>query len=634
MKETLLLLCFLFNFCHSFSQEKRIDSIVDQFKKCKIDTTRIDLLFSACSYYRDVNPEKTIHYGLIALQIALDIKDEKRSALLYDMVGQGYEQVGNISNAIINFDKSYKIAYKTHNSKAIAGIKLNLGACYTDIGNYPLAIEYCKIAIEYFTKFKDTIGVCRSDIYLSDALFKSGSPDEALYYLERARRISLDNDNYLLHYIYTNFAEAYYLKKNYSLAIINASKAAVISDSLNDLYSGSADILIYAKVYLAMNDLKGAKTNVQKGLKIAQASNIRESLVEAYNIYSNVLEKENNYKEAFKYKCLYMIANDSDQSASNNNIVQSFENERKAQDLAVIKAEEKQKDAELKNQRLLIAAILGTLIVLIGLTILISYSRNKLMTANLAIERANRELKNYNEQIKHQSEHIEELGKLKDRLFAIISHDLRGPLKNLQSFLNLLVTEKLSIVKFNEILPILVRGVSNTTDLVENLLYWSKSQLKGATVNKTYFDVNSLIQNQLVLFENQVVEKQIKLSNQTPLNTIIYADKSMIDLVLRNLVYNAIKFCNKEGHVEVTAKCIEGFLEISVTDSGVGIAPENIEKIFQTKEKYTTLGTNNEIGTGLGLLLCKEFIEQNNGIIGVESGEGKGTRFWFTVSNG
>ena len=250
----------------------------------------------------------------------------------------------------------------------------------------------------------------------------------------------------------------------------------------------------------------------------------------------------------------------------------------------------------------------------------------------MEIERAYKELKTSHEQIRKQTAHIEELSSIKDRLFAIISHDLRGPLKNLYSFLNLLVTERLSQERFYEILPILIRGVSNTTNLVENLLYWSKSQLNGATISKTSFDINTLVQNQISLFENQAAEKKIILTNETLMNTLVNADENMIDLVLRNLVYNAIKFCNSGCQIRVTSKTLEQFIEISVIDNGVGIATENIDKIFQTKEKFTTLGTDKESGTGLGLLLCKDFIEKNNGTIGVESEVGKGTRFWFTLT--
>ena len=630
MKHTLLLL-FLFQITFSNAQQKATDSLINLYSKCKIDTQRIDLSLSICNNYRDISPNKSIRFGKSAIKIAENIVDNKRLTLLYDIVGQCYDQIGDISNAIYYFNESFRIAYSIHDSKALARIKLNLGACYTDIGNYPLAIEYCKIAIEYFEKNKDNLGVCRSEIYTSDALYKSGNADDAFYYLERAKRISLKSNHYLMHYIYTNTAEAFYLKKEFALAIENVSKSQIISDSLNDLYAAAANYLLLSKVYLSLNDPKKAKLNVLKGLEIAKSSNIRESLVEAYNIYSNVLEKERNYADAFKYKCLFMTANDSDQSASNNNIIQTFENERSSHYLAMIKAKEKQKEAELKRQNLVIAVTLGTLFVLFGIMILIFYSRNRLKTANLNVELAYKELIVSNEQIRQQSKHIEELNNQKDKLFAIIAHDLRGPLKNLKSILNLLDADKLSKEKFQAALPLLIRGVSHTIDLVENLLYWSKSQLKGTTISGSNFDIHELIQNQIELFEKQANDKQIVITNEAPSNTFAFADKSMIDLVLRNLVANAIKFCYPEGIIAITAKRIPNYIEISVCDEGVGIEAENIDKIFQSKERFTTLGTNKEIGTGLGLLLCKEFIERNNGQIGVESKSGKGSKFWFTL---
>ena len=155
--------------------------------------------------------------------------------------------------------------------------------------------------------------------------------------------------------------------------------------------------------------------------------------------------------------------------------------------------------------------------------------------------------------------------------------------------------------------------------------------MKGITISGSNFDIHELIQNQIELFEKQANDKQIVITNEAPSNTFAFADKSMIDLVLRNLVANAIKFCYQEGIIAITAKRIPNYIEISVCDEGVGIEAENIDKIFKSKERFTTLGTNKEIGTGLGLLLCKEYIERNNGQIGVESKSGKGSKFWFTL---
>ncbi len=615
----------------SFGQQKYVDSLINQYEKSDIDTTEIDLLYLIANYYRDNKPEKTVEYSMKGVSLAKKIGDTKREAANYLMLGMGHQQIGDITLAITYFNKSFDIASRDNDKKAFARVKLGLGSCYTDIKNFSLAVKYMKESLVYFINTKDWPRVINCEVDISDALYKSGNPDEALYHLELVKGISLRENNYFLDYVYVNMAESYYLKKQFDSARICNQKAMEISVKINNQYVLSAEYLVYAKISLEEKELKDAEIYAKKGLGIANETGIRENQIDAYRILSGILEKQNDYAGALKYKSLYVTTNDSIQAAINTDVVQTFENERRDEALAKMKSETGQKDLELKEQRLTIGVILFALLGLLGLTFYVYHSRRNLRKANLKVEKANEELINSNDQIRKQSEYIGELSNLKDRLFAIIAHDLRSPLKNLKGILSLLVAERLSQEKFQTIIPALVKGVSNTSDLVENLLSWSKSQLKGATIVPENFDLYYLVEKQINLFEKQATDKKINPSNKILLNTVVFADVNMIELVLRNLVANAIKFCYPEGVVLLSAKSYEGFIEISVTDTGVGIVEENIHKVFQTKERYTTLGTNQEIGTGLGLLLCKDFVEKNNGIIGVESTAGEGTRFWFTL---
>ena len=645
MKRPIILLFLLLNISFIFSQQKKSDSLLSIYANCKVDTCKIDILLAISAFYRDAEPEKTISYGTIALNLAQKIDDDQRKVKVLDLLGQGYEQIGDIAKAITNFNKSFKIATNIHDIEALARIKLNLGGCYTDVGNYMLAVEYNKESVKYYSLLNQPVNLCRSEVFLSDALFKSGNPDSAIYYLNKAIKLSVSNNNYLLDYIYANYAESYYLKKQYDLAKEYIGKAMSLSLLWNDQYALSAEYLVSAKIYLSLNDLPNAELYVKKGLAVAEVTKIRENLIDAYNIYSTILEKKGNYAEALKFKNLFIVTNDSIQSATNNNIVQAFENNRSKQDLAVLKAEEKRKDSELKRQQLLSGIILGTLLLVAAFAGFVFHSRNKLKQTNNQLHLANEEISNkqkeiiqqnealfaYNNQIKKQATDIEELNSLKDRLLAIISHDLRNPLKNLKSILGLLAAGNLTQEKFQTIIPALVKGVTTTLELVENLLFWSNAQLKGTPIVRTNFELYSLVNTQLQLFEKQVNDKQVELLSEIQQDLMVHADKNMIDLVLRNLISNAIKYCDKNKKIIVSAKQIGNQIEINITDNGIGISEENILKVFKTNERFTTPGTNRENGTGLGLILCKDFVEKNNGHIGVESTEGKGARFWFTL---
>lgn len=644
MKQVLTIL-FLFHFTFSFSQQKLIDSFLNEYNKSTVDTAKIDLILKVSEPLSDMSPQKAIFYGKAALKIAQTINDTHRESLLYNMIGQGYDQIGNMADAISNFNEGFKVATQCNNLADLAQLKLNLGVSYANIGNEKLAIEYYKSAEHYFQLLNDSIGLCKSDVDLSDAFYQLNNPDSSLYYIEKGMGISVKIKNYWLGYLYDNAAEAYFRKKDFGLAKDYANKSIAVAEKLSDLYILADDYLVLAKANLAIGDVANAALYANKGLSTAKQTNIKENLIDAYNIISQVFENQHKYEEALKYKTLYITVKDSVQSAINNNILQAYEYEKRDEEMAMIKADKLQKDAELKKQHAISVVILGTLLLVICISGYIFYSRNKLRNANRAIEKAyeevntkqqeiikqNRELIWNNEQIKSQANHIEQLSNVKDRLFTIISHDLRAPLTTLKGILNLLAAGTITIEKFKTIVPNLLNSVSTTSELVDNLLQWSKSQLTGATIYSSNFDINELAQTQLSLFERQTLDKKLELTNEIPSKTFVYADKNMIDLVLRNLVGNSIKFCNANGKITVTSKQFEDYIEVSVADNGIGIAPENIDKVFQSKERYTTIGTNKEMGTGLGLLLCKDFVEKNNGTIGVESKVNKGSRFWFTL---
>jgi PAS domain S-box-containing protein len=225
---------------------------------------------------------------------------------------------------------------------------------------------------------------------------------------------------------------------------------------------------------------------------------------------------------------------------------------------------------------------------------------------------------------------LEELNQLKDRLFSIIAHDLRSPLISLADMLKLTEEGDLSNNEFISLLPELSKNIGYTFGLVENLLYWARSQLSGATVKPSLFDLHPVIEHLLGLFQHNANEKGIKIHNKIRDGVFVYADADMIQVVLRNLVANAIKFCRNGDLIFINASCTDDMITLSVEDTGIGISKENLSRLFAL-ENFTTRGTVNEQGTGLGLMLCQEFIEKNNGTISVDSTLGQGSRFQFSL---
>ena len=234
--------------------------------------------------------------------------------------------------------------------------------------------------------------------------------------------------------------------------------------------------------------------------------------------------------------------------------------------------------------------------------------------------------------VRLQSDELLAMNKLKDRLFSIISHDLRGPLINLNDIIKMLNEGMITEEEFKSFVPQLSKNIGYTTGLLENLLFWSKSQLQGEVVKPVYFNLKEVSVNILHLFENTIHEKDILIENNIQLTCKVYADKDMVQLVVRNLISNAVKFSKRGGTIKLTTSTEGNYTILCVTDTGVGISETDQRKLFE-QETFTTRGTDNEQGTGLGLLLCKDFIEKNGGSIWVESEIGKGSKFCVRIPN-
>ncbi len=236
-------------------------------------------------------------------------------------------------------------------------------------------------------------------------------------------------------------------------------------------------------------------------------------------------------------------------------------------------------------------------------------------------------------EIEHQNEELHKMNVEKDKFFSIIAHDLKAPFNSIVGFSNLLseqVKEKNydGIVKYSGIIE---QSSNHAMDLLKNLMEWSLSHTGRMKLNPEYFELIELIKDTELLLTGALQQKSISLSKNVPANTLVFTDKAMISTVLRNLISNAIKYTHSGDEIIISTKETQEDLTISVSDKGVGIPKENINKLFKIDQSYSTLGTNNEKGTGLGLILCKEFIEMHRGQIWVESVEGKGSNFKFTL---
>jgi len=232
------------------------------------------------------------------------------------------------------------------------------------------------------------------------------------------------------------------------------------------------------------------------------------------------------------------------------------------------------------------------------------------------------------EKLEKQTQQLEELNKLKDRLFSIIAHDLKAPFASLVSMLRLVNEDGISADEFKEYLPKLTENIEYTSTLLENLLNWSRSQIDAVNIVIEPIYLKQIIDNEILFFTKPAIEKGIQIINNIESSYLINADKSTVQLVIRNLFSNAIKFCKANDSIEILLKNLNGEETLLFKDTGIGMSAEKVKKLFGS-ETFTTLGTDNEKGTGLGLLLCKDFLNKIGGKIHAESEVGVGTVFYI-----
>jgi len=236
-------------------------------------------------------------------------------------------------------------------------------------------------------------------------------------------------------------------------------------------------------------------------------------------------------------------------------------------------------------------------------------------------------------QLKSARESLKEANATKDKFFSVIAHDLSNQFHVLLGLSDLLLLNEnlFDETKKSEYIKKINKTSYDLYKLLQNLLDWSRMQQNRIEWNPQKINLRHLVATTLLTLAVQAGEKRISLTSHIDTDLYAYGDPKTIEMVIRNLVLNALKFTYPEGAIRITGREDEECQEITVTDTGIGIAAENIEKLFRIDVHYSTQGTNKEKGTGLGLILCKDFIQKNRGRIWVESEERQGSRFIFTI---
>ncbi|MFL5741402.1 MAG: sensor histidine kinase [Flavisolibacter sp.] len=249
---------------------------------------------------------------------------------------------------------------------------------------------------------------------------------------------------------------------------------------------------------------------------------------------------------------------------------------------------------------------------------------------NLEIQKQKEVITEKARELNNQKAELSELNSLKSKLFSVIAHDLKTPMYALRNLFRNMHQQNMPAEEMKALVPDVLMDLNYTIGLMENLLQWSKTQMQAASIRPEELDLSKMITDVLQLLRLQAEAKQIYIESKNSTPVYVLADRDMVNLVLRNILSNAIKFTPQQGMIEIGVNQTGSFVEVYVQDSGTGITKEALQKINENNF-YSTKGTASESGTGLGLMLCKEFLAKNGGQMHIESEIGKGSIFSFTL---
>jgi len=529
------------------------------------------------------------------LNHAESAKDTVRLAIIHNNIGETYNTQEKYEEARHHLDLSESLSYKINLQSNIVRVYLNLGNTHTQLENFELASNYYDAAEELYEKMGDISGSAR------------------IHY--NRGRLELKQSN-------TAAAQRYFFQ-----SLDESRKYDIPEGIFFSAYS-------LGNLHVSKNDFSEARKWYDIALNQAEMTGALRFKQQVYEKLYLLAKEINNDVQALTWLENVKALNDSIRSSERERIraeyEAKFEIDRREQENAMLSALQAKQAVQLRYQKIIIIASVGGFILVLIVSILLFRSNRLKKKSNSELQVKNKQLKRLNSTIKEQNEELENLDHVKNKLFAIIAHDLRGPLSSLQSLLYLLREHDLSKEELNEISHSLEVSLQENASTMDNLLAWAKAQMSGITINEKEFSALESVNAVCSQIKFQSNKKGISINIEVDESIRIVADYDMFKLVTRNLLANAIKFSEKGDSITISAAKQEDSILFSVQDEGVGIPDKDKDKIFNSTT-HTVRGTSNEKGSGLGLSLCKEFIEEHNCNIWFTSQEDKGTTFYFTI---
>lgn len=563
--------------------------------------------------------DSALHYYFDALAILQKLNDTIAIAHRYNNIANVYKDMDNYPLALKYYFEAEKIKLTDRGAQ-------NIGGTYLLMNEPAKAKAYLLRSLDLYNQDDefDNTGVAIVNEELGNLYSLAGKTDSAIYYLTRALKIyerakhknGIAQNHYYFGLHYKNNRQWAQVVKEAKIAMdlhIEGGEKLLIAESG----------LLLAEAHFQLGHLNQALDYSLQGVALAKEITAKRLQKGYLELLAKIFSTKKEYPLAYSYSqqvnALKDSINNEEKIKQVANMEALYENDKKEKELALVRAQKQIADAQLGEEEtkatlLIVGLGLVTLVLVIGGFSYLALKKNRKI-------------------LETKNEELRKLNQTKDRFFAIVGHDLRGPITSFSGINDLLnwYISKNDMEKVKAFGGKITQSVRQLDTLLNNLLNWAMSQTNTIPYNPEPLQLNQLTKECYGYFEHSLEVKEVTLTDETTDDLFVFADKNALASVLRNLVSNAIKFTPPKGSIKISTRLVDHMIWVDVRDTGVGVSEEKLKTIFGLSESKTTSGTAGEKGTGLGLVLCADYVTLNKGVIKAESKLGKGTTFSFSI---
>jgi len=612
------------------------------------------------------NYNKALEYQNKALQLSRELKNARGTSSILGNMGLIYFEVGDYKKAAEYYENSQKIAVAIGDKKQIAAMYNNLGLLKQSNGEYDQAIALYLKSVNIYRELNDHQSAYSSLNKIGEVHELKKEYDMASNYYLRCMNIASEiGYNKGISESYLHIGLMYSRQKKDEKALLYYNKALDVAKQKNEPGQITLSYLRIGDLYSGKAKYDDAFSYYDKAYKIALEKKNNLLLKEYFQSMTNTYSLRSDFKNAYDYSLKLAAIKDTINNEQNSmrfsQLQIGFDFDNKETEIALLKKNNEIKNLEIDKQEFA-KYILILIIAIVAISLFLVYNRylyirksNKLLKVQKEeiaianeclsklnetlveqkqkVEILNTELQTSNEKLVLSEKTLLELNATKDKLFSIISHDLRNPFASIISFSRLMKRDFDQFTKeeLHNLVDELDKSVSVINNLLENVLQWSRHQTGRTQYKPEYINPAEIINDNIMSVIQNVKEKNLVIRNEVNESLEVWADKQLTDAIIRNLLSNAIKFSKNGNPIVFTSLLNHNFATFSVVDTGIGITEENLKNIYNIEDRKVTFGTNDEKGSGLGLILCKALTEVQGGEIKVESDIEKGTSISFSL---